>query len=494
MTKWMLAAGAAALAISAPSSAERGGQGGGKERGGQQVKAQRGGGGGQVRAQRSGDQRAARGPQRIERPQRERPQRMERAARAPQRIERVQRSPQRIERSAQRVERAQRAPQRIERRRDDIRRAARVERPQRVEMRENRGRQAFVDRQVDRGRVDRGRVDRDLFRGNERAAERRIERRAPNTLPERAIIRGEGDRRFAVVDRDPDIFRVRDIDRRGNVRFRDVDRDDLFFRRLGYGVGGCPPGLANKPVACMPPGQAQKLIGQPFSTAARFAALEPLPSPFRSLYWDDDDYYYRYGGGYLYRVDRDDDLIDGLVPLFGAALLGQQLNPYYVNSYYRPPYYSAFYPNSPYDCYQYGYGYVYETDCASGLVEDVIPTYDYGYGVGQLMPASYSYYNLPYTYRSYYPDDDDYYYRYAPGAIYRVDRDSALISAVVALLTNGLSVGQQLPMGYSAYNVPLAYRTTYYDTPDVWYRYDNGYIYAVDPGSRMVRNVAYAII
>jgi hypothetical protein len=98
---------------------------------------------------------------------------------------------------------------------------------------------------------------------------------------------------------------------------------------------------------------------------------------------------------------------------------------------------------------------------------------------------------VPFAYRSSFIDNDDYYYRYAPGAIYRVDRGTALISAVAALLTNGLSVGQPLPVGYSAYNVPLAYRSTYYDTPDAWYRYDNGYIYAVDPGSHMVRSAVY---
>ena len=65
---------------------------------------------------------------------------------------------------------------------------------------------------------------------------------------------------------------------------------------------------------------------------------------------------------------------------------------------------------------------------------------------------------------------------------------------MAALLTNGLSVGQPLPAGYGAYNVPMAYRANYYDTPDVWYRYDNGYIYAVDPGTQMVRSVAYAIV
>jgi hypothetical protein len=30
---------------------------------------------------------------------------------------------------------------------------------------------------------------------------------------------------------------------------------------VGYGVGGCPPGLAKKNNGCMPPGQARKLLG-----------------------------------------------------------------------------------------------------------------------------------------------------------------------------------------------------------------------------------------
>jgi hypothetical protein len=29
---------------------------------------------------------------------------------------------------------------------------------------------------------------------------------------------------------------------------------------VGYGVGGCPPGLAKKFNGCMPPGQAKKLL------------------------------------------------------------------------------------------------------------------------------------------------------------------------------------------------------------------------------------------
>jgi len=411
MLKWMLAAGAAALAITAPAQADpKGGRGGGnKDQSGHVAKAQKGGGGDQANRGHSGG-------------------------------------------------------------------SHKMQSAQRGEARQKGGGQAKFKAQ-DHGK---NRI------ANVNGADNVKFNRANSD-----VIRGKGNTRFATVDGD-NIVRVRDVDRRGVVRVRDVDRDDLFVRRLGYGAGGCPPGLASK--GCMPPGQAAKWVGQPLVAATRFGALEPLPRSFRSLYWDDDDYYYRYGGGYLYRVDRDDALIASMIPLFGAALIGQPLQPNYVNSFYRPPYFNAFYPNSPYDCYRYGYGYVYETDCMTGMVEDVIPTYDHGYGVGQLLPASYGYYNLPYQYRSYYTDNDDYYYRYAPGAIYRVDRDTALISAVVSLLAGGLTVGQPLPVGYSAYNVPLAYRATYYDTPDAWYRYNNGYIYAVDPGTHMVRSVAYTIV
>ena len=406
MMKWMLAAGAAALAITAPSAAERGGgQGGQKKHAAHAQKADRSSGQ-NARAERSGANRG-------------------KAVRMAQNDDRRGRGGQKA--------RAQG--------RDD-----------------DRGRnQVRVENRQDKQGRDRVRVE---ARGGDRVAVVRADNRDRGREHIRTVkvdgkARGNGKARFAVVDGN-DIVRVRDINR-GVVRVRDIDRDDVFVRRLGFGAGGCPPGLAKKPVRCMPPGQAAKLVGEPIIVANRFGALAPVPVPLRNFYFDDDDYYYRYGGGYMYRVDRDDDLIAAMIPLFGAALIGQPLQPQYLNSYYQPSYFNSFYPNSPYDCYRNGYGYVYETDCMTGLVEDVIPTYGYGYGVGQLLPSSYGYYNLPYTYRSYFNDNDDYYYRYAPGAIYQVNRETALITAVAALLTGGLTVGQPLPMGYSAYNVPMAY-------------------------------------
>lgn len=439
MRIWMLAAGAAALAITAPALADPkgGGHGGGKDRSSQ---VQRGGGqnkGGQAQAvRRGGDQ--GRGKANF----------------------------------------AQ-----ANRRGGDQRhvKAERGNRALRVQGGENRARAMHANRIEDRGNRGRGHDDgARILRAERHGNDLRV---LGND-----VIRDRG-HRFAEGNR---VFRVRDIDR-GVVRFRDVDRDHLFVRRVGW-ANGCPPGLAKKAIACVPPGQAARFIGQPLISASRFAALDPLPLSLRGLYFDNDDYYYRYGGGYLYRVDRRDDLISSMLPLFGAALLGQPLQPGYVNSYYQPSYFNSFYPNSPYDCYRYGYGYVYETDCVTGLVEDVIPTYDNGYGVGQLLPSSYSYYNVPYAYRGYYVDNDDYYYRYAPGAIYRVDRDTALISSVASLLTGGMNVGQRLPLGYSTYNVPLAYRSAYVDTPDMWYRYNNGYIYSVDPTTQLVTAIVRALV
>jgi hypothetical protein len=437
MMKWMLAASAAALAMSSPVQANKGGHGGhgGKGQTAQKAQVDRGGSKKQAHASRSGGDRQAR-------------------AKSGGGHARQMRSVQNDHRGGGRNE-------------------------------------IKVARNDKRGHGnDHVKIDN---RGNDRAHVARIDdnRGRGHGRDDVVRVRDHGNR---MADLNGNrVFRVRDVDR-GVVRFRDVDRDDLFARRLGYGVGGCPPGLAKKAVPCVPPGQAARFVGQPLIAATRFAALDPMPNSFRNLFWDDDDYYYRYGGGYVYRVDRDRDMISGLIPLFGAALIGQPLGQNFINPYNQPPYYSAFYPNSQYDCHRYGYGYVYETDCMTGLVEDVIPTYAYGYGVGQIMPASYSYYNVPYAYRSSFVDNDDYYYRYAPGAIYQVDRGSALISAVAALLTGGLSVGQPLPMGYSAYNVPLAYRSSYFDTPDMMYRYDNGSIYGINPQTRVVSNVAYVIV
>ncbi|WP_309661430.1 hypothetical protein [Sphingomonas sp.] len=287
---------------------------------------------------------------------------------------------------------------------------------------------------------------------------------------------------------------------RGNRRdvVRDLRGDNRFDSRIGDRfasrglIDGCPPGLAKKHNGCMPPGQLKNsLLGRVIPVAYRNGIV---PLGLQDLYGDTPNYYYRYGDGNMYRVNRSSNLIEALLPLLGGGYAaGQQFPSSYMNSYV-PSYYQSFYPDSSDNYYRYANGNVYGIDPYSGMIDNVIPMYDSGYGYGQMLPPSYSYYNVPYQYRSMYYDTSDYSYRYAPGAIYQVDRSSNLITAVASLLAGDIGVGNRLPEGYSAYNVPLSYRSQYYDTADNWYRYNDGYIYRVDPTTQLVTSVINALV
>ena len=245
---------------------------------------------------------------------------------------------------------------------------------------------------------------------------------------------GNGRDEVRVVRTDNDRIRVLD---------RDFDDVDVRFAprwtgngmRLGF-VDGCPPGLAKKGNGCLPPGQARKLVG---TRVAPALLSNGLVGPYRLWYRDDDDFMYRWDDDYIYRIRRDGDLIDAMFPFTNRDF------------YYYP--------------------------------------------VGVTYPDSCNYYNVPYQYRSYYPDGGDYLYRYGDGAIYMVDPGTQMISGIAALLTGApLAVGQPLPPTYGVYNVPMAYRSTYYDTPDAMYRYNDGYIYRVDPATMLVTSVIDALV
>ena len=77
---------------------------------------------------------------------------------------------------------------------------------------------------------------------------------------------------------------------------------------VGYGTGGCPPGLANKNAECMPPGQYKKLfnVGQRVPLGYRgLLGYNSLPYGVRDHYGQRLDPYsrYVYDQNYLYRVD-----------------------------------------------------------------------------------------------------------------------------------------------------------------------------------------------
>jgi hypothetical protein len=76
-------------------------------------------------------------------------------------------------------------------------------------------------------------------------------------------------------------------------------------RGVGYGVGGCPPGLAKKHNGCMPPGQAKKLYrGQRWRSGyGNYYAYRSIPYDIRRRYDLSPRYRYYYSDGYLYAVN-----------------------------------------------------------------------------------------------------------------------------------------------------------------------------------------------
>ncbi|WP_156841075.1 hypothetical protein [Novosphingobium aquimarinum] len=121
-------------------------------------------------------------------------------------------------------------------------------------------------------------------------------------------------------------------------------------------------------------------------------------------------------------------------------------------------------------------------------IVDYLPLLGGALAVGQAWPGAYQPVNLPSYYVDYYdlgrPDS----YRYYDDAIYSVDPKTEAITAVVALLTGeDITIGEPMPAGYDIYNVPYRYRDRYYDTPETSYRYSDGYIYQIDPTTRLVQ-------
>ena len=487
MTRVFLAAGVAALAIAAPATARPGGHDNNRvekaERGGQRVDRQQ-------RAQRT-ERRAAPQRQRAERQQR-----AERSAARPQRAERHQ------SRSAQ-AERHQARPQRAERAQNRDRHQARSQRTERAQTRaaerhQVRPNRAEKQRVVERQRVQPNRVQQ----VDRRMADRqqlRFDRQArqQDLKGQRQQIRGE--RQMATRN----LLVERHALRADRIANEGVFRESRIARSLDLGTR----------TRFIAPAQAVRFVGEPLRTVTNYVTLSALPRSVSYLYPSTPNYYYQYGGGYLYQVDRSSSLIAALIPLLaGVFLPGTYLPQTYMSSYV-PSYYglNSFYPanyaygygagygyggGNYYDniCNRYAYGTVYQVDCVTGMVVNVIPTYAGGYGVGQMLPSSYSYYNLPMQYRDMYYPTADYSYWYAPGAIYQYDRGSSLITSVAALMSPGFTVGQPLPMGYNMYNVPMAYRATYYDTPNSWYRYNNGYIYQVDPTTQLVTAIVASLL
>ncbi len=148
--------------------------------------------------------------------------------------------------------------------------------------------------------------------------------------------------------------------------------------------------------------------------------------------------------------------------------------------------------------YRWDDDHIYRVNRGDGLISALFPYANrdyYYYPVGMQYPMDYNYYNVPYQYQSFYPDGGNNWYRYGDGAIYQVNPGSGLIQGIAALLTGvPMGIGQPLPQAYSVYNVPFDYRAQYYDTPNAMYRYSDNYIYRVDPTTQLITAVISAIV
>ena len=174
---------------------------------------------------------------------------------------------------------------------------------------------------------------------------------------------------------------------------------------------------------------------------------------------------------------------------------GDRIQPAWFSGYDVPVRYRSFYRDTPDHYFRYDEdGYIYRVRSGDNLIASIIPLFGGGFNVGQPLPRGYDIYNVPYAYRDTYYDTDDSLYRYGDNAIYRVDRQSGVIESVVSLLAGDLAVGQPLPAGYDVYNVPIDYRDRYYDTDAALYRYGDGAIYQVDPQTQIIQAIVEMLI
>lgn len=136
--------------------------------------------------------------------------------------------------------------------------------------------------------------------------------------------------------------------------------------------------------------------------------------------------------------------------------------------------------------YYYDNGYLVRLNGDS--IAGYLPLLGGALSVGNPWPSYYEPMPVPDYYANYYGLGPANGYRYFDNALYRVDPSTSEITAIAALLTgDNFTIGQPLPVGYDVYNVPYPYRSQYVDGPDAWYRYSDGYVYQVDPTTRLVR-------
>lgn len=203
-------------------------------------------------------------------------------------------------------------------------------------------------------------------------------------------------------------------------------------------------------------------------------------APLRYIYGRDDD---RHDGSVRYI-----GLLDGCPPGLAAKHNGCQppgqarKHGYFQRDGYNLGWWGL--PRWDDRLYRYDSGYLVRIT-PDGRIGAYIPLLGGALAIGNRWPSDYGYDRMSPYYADYYGLGPS--YRYADNVVYRLDPETALIQSVAALLTGDeFVVGQPLPGGYDVYNVPYRYRDRYVDRPDAWYRYSDGYVYQIDPETRLV--------
>ncbi len=115
-----------------------------------------------------------------------------------------------------------------------------------------------------------------------------------------------------------------DINRNGvadwRERFIDRNRDGVDDRNQAmmnrWGSAACPPGLAKKSPACIPPGQAKRMFreGQRVPTGYNYYTdYNNIPEQYRTHYGLDPNQRYIYRDGRIYVVDPRTSLIQRVI-------------------------------------------------------------------------------------------------------------------------------------------------------------------------------------
>lgn len=316
MTKWILAAGAAALAIVTPALAEKGGNQGDKGKGGQSAKAERGGGGGG-----KADSRKSGGGERANKSERQSERRF------------VQRD-------------------------DRGKREMKVDRSDGNDRNDQRGNRVV--------NVD---TNRFVPRWNENGLVRGFHNGCPPGLAKK----NNGCLPPGQAKKVGTLFPARLSNNMLDGAYRQWYRDDnnFFYRNDGdhiYRVRR-DGGLIDALFPSLDRDYYYYPIGANYPSDYNYYNV---PSQYSSFYPDGGDYSYRYGDGAIYQVNRSSGLIQGISALLAGDLSVGQRMPSNYGAYNLPMSYRDRYYDTGQDMYRYNDGYIYRADPTTQLITAVI--------------------------------------------------------------------------------------------------------------------------